>query len=151
MAPKFEKNLRFSDNISKLIARTKTSTCALTLLRRSGVNSNALSLFYKSRVLSVLSFACPVWYPYLSKIDVERLESFQSMCTRIILPSVDDYDDRLSQLNIDEISVHLNVLCLRYVSKVRSYEDHVCHELLNFSEKVGRTAFFDKMLFKKFF
>ena len=46
--------------------------------------------------------------------------------------------------------IHLNVLCLKYVSKVQSYDDHVCRELLELSHKVGRTSFYDKLLFKKF-
>ena len=146
----FDKHLRFSGHVSKLLERTKTSTFALTLLRKSGVDSTSIALFYKARILSVLSFACPVWYPYLSRNDIDKLESFQSLCTRIILPFIDDYDERLSQLNIEELSVHLNVLCLKYVSKVQSYDDHVCRELLELSHKVGRTSFYDKLLFKKF-
>ena len=71
------------------------------------------------------------------------------MCTRRILPLTDDYDERLSKLNIEELSVHLNVLKLRYVSKVQSYEDHVCNDLPQMSQHVGRTAFYDKLLFKK--
>ena len=72
------------------------------------------------------------------------------MCTRIILPFIDDYDERLSQLNIEELSLHLNVLCLKYVSEVQSFDDHVCSELLEQSQKVGRTSFYDKLFFKKF-
>ena len=30
------------------------------------------------------------------------------MCARIMLPFIDDYDERLSQLNVEELSVHLN-------------------------------------------
>ena len=63
---------------------------------------------------------------------------------------IDNYEERLSQLNIEELSVHLNVFCLKYVSKVQSYDDHVCSELLELSQKVGRTSFYDILLFKKF-
>ena len=55
---------------------------------------------------------------------VDKLESFQSMCRRIILPSIDDYDEILSQLNIEELSVHLNVLCLKYYSNLCHFFDH---------------------------
>ena len=57
---------------------------------------------------------------------------------------------RLSQLNIDELCVHLNVLCLKYLSKNQSYNDHACSDLLELSQKVGRTSFYDKLLYKKF-
>ena len=88
----------------------QTATHALTLLRRSNGRSDCIALFYKSRILSVLSFACPVWYPYLSQTEKERLENFQSLCTRIILPDVDDYDSRLSILKLEELRVHLDIL-----------------------------------------
>ena len=69
------------------------------------------------------------------------------MCARIILPFIDDYDERLSQLNIEELSVHLNVVCLKYVFKVQSYDYHESRELLELSHKIGRTSFYDKLLF----
>ena len=143
-------DLRFSEHITKILECTKTATHALTLLRRSNVRSDCIALFYKSRILSVLSFACPVWYPYLSQTEKERLENFQSLCTRIILPDVDDYDSRLSILKLEELRVHLDILCLRYVSKVRSNEDHVCNNLTSLANKTGRTTFSDKILFKLF-
>ena len=146
----FDRHLRFSEHITKILERTKTATHALTLLRRSNVRSDCIALFYKSRILSILSFACPVWYPYLSQTEKERLENFQSLCTRIILPDVDDYDSRLSILKLEELRVHLDILCLRYVSKVRSNEDHVCYNLTSLANKTGRTTFSDKILFKLF-
>ena len=75
----FDKHLRFSGHVSKLIERT------------------SIALFYKPRILSVLSLACLVWYPYLIRNDIEKLESFRSTHTKIILPFIDDYDERLSQ------------------------------------------------------
>ena len=65
----FDKHLRFSGHVSKLIERTKTPTFALTLLRKSGVNSTSIALFYKPRILSVLSLACP----FCTHISVEMM------------------------------------------------------------------------------
>ena len=46
-----------------------------------------------------------MWYPYVSKNGIEKLESVQSISTRIILPFIDNDNERLSQLNIKELSV----------------------------------------------
>ena len=90
-----------------------------------------MGLFWALRFSGLQSISCPVWYPYLSRNDIDKLESFQSMCTRIILPLINDYNGWLSQLKIEELSVHLNDLCLKYVSKVQFDDDHVCRSYLS--------------------
>ena len=71
-----------------------------------------------------------------------------SACIGLIDQLIEELN--FEELNIDGLSVHLNVLCLKYVSKVQSYNDHVCSELLELSQKIGRTSFYNKLLFKKF-
>ena len=88
--------------------------------------------------------------PYLSQTEKERLENFQSLCTRIILPDVDDFDSRLSNPKLDEFPVNLDNLCLRYVFKVRSNDDRVCYNLTSLANKTARTTFSDKIIFKLF-
>lgn len=64
------------------------------------MNSDAFALLYKSRILTVLSFACPaVWYQYLSQNDINRLERYHTIGTNV---------EDLSILNLEEIIVHLN-------------------------------------------
>ena len=65
------------------------------------------------------------------------------MCTRNILPFKGDYGERLSQINID-------VLCLKGVSKVKSYYDHVDNDSLQLSQNVGQTSLYDELLLKEF-
>ena len=70
-------------------------------------------MFYKSRVLSILSYAAPAWFPYLADKDKEVLEKYQGLCLRVILPQLENYDERLQQLNIDPVSIALDVCCLK--------------------------------------
>lgn len=69
------------------------------------------------------------------------------MYTRIIIISLfEDYDDRLSQLNIEDMNVHFNAMCSRYKPNVRSCEDHVCNDLSQLPDNGGQTFFSDKLL-----
>ena len=38
--------------------------------------------------------------------------------------TIDNYDERLSYLNFESLSVHSDIACLKYVSKVLSNNDH---------------------------
>ena len=92
-----------------------------------------------------------VWENYSqTELTSDRIPFYSTFCTRIILPDVDDYDSRLSILKLEDLGIHLDILCLRYVSKVRSNEDHVCYNLISLANKTGRTTFSDNILFKLF-
>ena len=65
--------------MTKVIERTKLNVNKLTLLRKVGVEifTNFIVFFYKSRILS--------------PNDEDRLENFQSMYIRVIMPYEDGY------------------------------------------------------------
>ena len=69
--------------MTKVIERTKLNVNELTLLRKVGVEifTNFIVFFYKSRILS--------------QNDEDRLENFQSMCIRVIMPYKDGYTQTL--------------------------------------------------------
>ena len=76
-------------------------------------------LYYQTKVIPILTYACPAWYMYIIEESKTKLERHQSMCLRIIYPNVKSYTTRLQLASIDWLnSVMLN-LCLRYVHKIR--------------------------------
>ena len=73
------------------------------------------------------------------------------------------YDERLSYLNLESLSVHLDITCLKYVSKVSSNTDHplaryqpqlrttVKTHRKGLARPTSRTALCGRSLFHKYF
>ena len=119
-----DSHMRFSANVDSIIAKVKPATHALIQLKRVGVSVSSLTVIYKSRILSLLSYAAPSWFPFLSHSDKMRLERVQRLCLRVILPSYNDYEQRLSSLSLEELSVHLDICCLQYASQISRTKHH---------------------------
>ena len=125
----YDKHLRFTNHVETLISKSRPAYHAIVRLKRAGVSAHSLGMFYKSRVLSILSYAAPAWFPYLADKDKEVLEKYQRLCLRVILPQLENYDERLQQLNIDSVSIALDVCCLKYVTNLKAKPDHPTHQL----------------------
>ena len=97
------------------------------MLKKVGVGERGLLTFYQSAVRSILSYAAPCWFPFLSDNDITKLEKYQRLCLRIILPNIEHYRDRLHRAGLDELNVYLSMLCLRYFDKVRKFGNHPLH------------------------
>ena len=75
----------------------------------------------------------------------------QRYCTKLMIYDEDDYECRLAKLKLDELNIHLQFLCLRYVMLVSSNDEHPCHSfLINDHRKFNRTALLDNNVFNKF-
>ena len=46
-----------------------------------------------------------------------------------MIPYEEECDERLALLKLKELNMHLDILCLKYIAKVRDYDDHLCKEL----------------------
>ena len=59
-------------------------------------------------------------------VSIHRCDSEEKLeChLRIILPSVDNYGNRLIRLGLNDLSVSLEIQCLRYLEKVKSNPNH---------------------------
>ena len=47
-----------------------------------------------------------------------------------MIPYGEEYEARLSLLKLEELNIHLDILCLKYIAKVRDYDDHPCKKFL---------------------
>ena len=146
----FNQHHRFDSHIDAVIEKTKSATHAMIKLKRSGVNPSSLALFYRARILSVLSYSAPCWYPHVSDNGKNKLERYQKYCTRLIIHDEEDYDNRLSILKLSELNIHLQILCFHFVSKVQFNEDHPCHKYLTRQQSFNRTTLLDNNVFHKF-
>ena len=134
---------------------------AITRLKRAGVGTKSLTLFYKARILPNLNYASPSWYPSLSNHDKQRLERHQKLCLRLIHPELDNYDERLAHQSLNELTVSLDIACLRYIEKIGGNE---CHPLFSYiptittgknhrkqARPISRTALLGRSLFHKYY
>ena len=76
---------------------------AISKLRKAGVNDTSLTHFYQSRIIPIITYVAPMWYPLISQCDRERLEKYQRLCLRIILLHVDGTETRLAMTGLDDI------------------------------------------------
>jgi hypothetical protein len=111
----FDQHMRFSDHVLAAIDKSKPAFHAMVQLKRSGAKPSDLLLFYRTRILSILCYAAPVWYPYISSNSKEQLEKQQRLCTKIIQPYTEYYADRLMELNLLELSQHLTRVCVLWL------------------------------------
>ena len=81
----FDEHLKFHSYVDHIVDKTKHALHGLIKLRKAGVRSHALVLFYNARILSVLSYAAPCWFPHTSQNDKVKLGGFQKLCTRIMI------------------------------------------------------------------
>ena len=69
-----------------------------------------------------------------------------------MIPYEEEYEERLSLLKLEELNIHLDILCLKYIAKVRDYDDHPCKKFLKDQDhrSINRTSFMDSNLFQKY-
>ena len=75
-SPQTNEHLKFHSHADHIIDKTKHALHGLIKLGKAGVRSHSLDLFYKARILSVLSYAAPCWFPHTSQNDKVQLERF---------------------------------------------------------------------------
>ena len=156
----FDSHMRFSTHVDNIIRRTKPAFHAIIRLKKAGLTPTNLVLFYKSRIVSILTYCSPSWYPYISGNDKTKLERYERLCLRIILPNIDSYDEQLGLLNLSPINAQLDASCTRYIEKIRNSHDHPLHHYIpvapnhlhhaNRYRPRNRTALMDKNVFVKY-
>lgn len=124
-----DQHLRFTPHVDAAIKKSKPAFHALVQLKRAGVNISNLTLFYRSRILPILTYAAPCWFPHLSGNDKDKLEKYQRLCLRIIMPD-GDYTERLVTLGLCKITEHLQCVCCGYVRMLTTNVSHPLHHLV---------------------
>ena len=72
---------------------------------------------------------------HTSQNDKIKLERFQKFCTRIMIPyEVEMKRDFHCLIKLEELNIYLDILCLKYIAKVRDYDDHPCKKVLKYQE-----------------
>ena len=82
----FDRTLSFSKHISLLKAKFFLRLKALRCISASswGLSKESHSLLYKSFLRSLLTYASPVWFPFLSVTNITKLERLYRAASRAI-------------------------------------------------------------------
>ena len=115
-----DEHLCFNVHIDNVTKKAKQRNFTLTMLKRMGVHSDKLTLFYISNIRSVMTYAAPCFYGFLSKKQIQELEGVQSFTTKMILPDIESYSERLKILDLPILSDFMHALCCNYFKKISS-------------------------------
>ena len=157
----FDQHLRFSQHVDSIIEKCRPAFHAICKLRKAGVNDSSLTLFYKARIIPLMIYAAPCWYPLLGKTDKERLDKYQRHCLRLIYPNLENSASRLETAGLTTVSVQLENQCHRYTQRIRSDTTHALHDYIHTGGRISsrsgrfiparaRTALGSKNLFRHY-
>ena len=94
-----DNKLSFNAHVDAIVSKCNARLFLMRKLKANGLNNEGLRTFYRSNIRSLICYAIPAWYTFLSDLNKTRLERLQRSATRIIFSDF-DYEARLSLLNI---------------------------------------------------
>jgi hypothetical protein len=87
---------------------------------------------FKSLIRSLITYACPVWFPNLSKANITDLQTVQNKALRIATGAhqMAHIDHLHSEAKVLPVNNHLTMLCTQFLaSALRPY--HPSHQIVN--------------------
>ena len=73
----FHQHHKFDCHVDNIIEKMKSASHAIVRLKQFGVDPFAPALFYRTKVLSVLSYAVPLWYPHVTDKYKEKVSHYR--------------------------------------------------------------------------
>ena len=111
---------------------------SLLQLKRLGVSTEKLTLFYLENNWSILTYCIAVFFSLLSQRNIDILERTQRMCTRIILPHIDSYTARLTVLGLPTVENFSLSLFRSHFFKIYNNKQHRLSTLVPDRQSNGR-------------
>ena len=110
-------DLRWEANTSYICRKAYKKMWILRRLRKLNPDIEFLLDVYTKEVRSHLEFAVPAWHGGLSKKHSDEIERVQKVAVSVILGKEVSYSAGLKLLNIEELSVRRERLCLNFAKK----------------------------------
>ena len=99
-----DQHLNFNSHIDTLIGKSRAAVHGLLTLKRKGVTPSMLTKYYQACIFPILTYASPVWHSRLGQNSKDKLERHQSLCLKLIHPTMPSYTERLQVSNISRIN-----------------------------------------------
>ena len=92
-------------------------------LKRLGLNSQGLTLYYTANIRSVLTYACPVWGSLITDKDKETIRRIEGKAMRIINSDI-SYEQALCQYQVPAVDQFITDLSRKTMLKIYSNTNH---------------------------
>ena len=114
----FRDDLSWKDNTHAI---TRKAFARMTLLRKLvcfGIPKSDLVNLYIIFIRSLLEYCCEVWHSSITEEEVQDLERVQKSAVRVIMgDQYENYEDSLNELDIEELAIRREQMCLNFAKK----------------------------------
>ena len=124
----FTSKLDWNSHIASVVSKANSRIFFLKQLKKGGGQTKDLVIFYRSVIVPLLEYACPVWHPLLTEQQHSLLEGVQKRACRIMSPFT-PYSESLELLNLECLRERRDKLCLSFFKRMESPQ-HSLHSLL---------------------
>jgi hypothetical protein len=121
-----DNRLNFNHHIDYVISKTNSRFFMLLQLKRQGISTVKLTNFYSCVIRSVLVYAVPSFLSYLKKAQISKLEAVQAKCTKVVLPDLHSYTERLEAIKLPRLEDFMRNLTIAHFYKILVNENHPC-------------------------
>lgn len=137
----FDDHLTFNEHIDFIVKNCNSKLFLMRQLRKLGMNNDGLKRFYCANIRSVITYASPVFYQFLSVHAKSRLEKIQRTATKMILPDI-PYQQRLRALNLLTIEHFIFQISSNVFKRIVLNPNHPLHSriIFNSCKKSSRKA-----------
>ena len=115
------------------LAKCYSRLYLLKQLKCMGMDTNGLKTYYTANVKPVICYAGPAWFNFLTEGDKQLLEKTQRYATRIMLPHIELYNERLDILSIPRIDDSLAAISTEHFIKISNDNNHPLHNRIKFN------------------
>ena len=115
--------LSFSKHIQDTCEGLAGRMYGMRELKRLGLNSQGLTLYYTANIRSVLTYACPVWGSLITDKDKETIRRIEGKAMRIINSDI-SYEQALCQYQVPAVDWFITDLSRKTMLKIYSNTNH---------------------------
>ena len=125
-----DSRLNFHSHVTNIVLKACQRQHLMLRLKRNGLSADKLTLFYLANIRSILTYASPSFFSMLCQFQISKMETVQARCTKLILPSIESYTDRLQQLGIPRLTDFMYNLSAKHFNRVALSLDHCLNSRL---------------------
>ena len=103
-------NLSWEKHVSCTLSKASQRLYFLRQLKRSGLSTQDLIVYYTTIIRPVLEYACQVWHPGLTQKQTEDLERIQKRALRTICPDLDS-SSAIQTYGLSSLETRRNTIC----------------------------------------
>ncbi len=110
-------DLKWNAHVDSITSKAGKRLFMLTLLKKAAVPKDDIVAIYKSKVRSLLEYACEAWQPGLTDYLESDIERIQKRALKIIFPTK-SYENALADCKLDTLRDRREKACSKFVTKM---------------------------------